>query len=138
MTKKYIEGKVNIKLLIIGFILTITVSVASEIDYSCTMIKRINNGENVDIGKHESEIIKFQVKTTWYKKPIGITLFENGIKKRVVKNVQEEFEYFKDDKMIFKDENFNIVMTKGEFSSLIVNASDSNLSAEVHFNCLKD
>lgn len=128
----------NIKLLIIGFILTITVSVASEIDYSCTMIKRINNGKNVDIGKHESEIIKFQVKTTWYKKPIGITLFENGIKKRVVKNVQEEFEYFKDDKMIFKDENFNIVMTKGEFSSLIVNASDSNLSAEVHFNCLKD
>ena len=59
-------------------------------------------------------------------------------KKRVVKNIQEEFEYFQDDKMIFKDENFNIVMTKGEFSSLIVNASDSDRSAEVHFNCLKD
>ena len=128
----------SIKLLIIGFILT-TVSGASEIDYSCTMIKRISNGdENVGIGKHEGEIIKFQVKTTWYKKPIGITIFENGIKKRVVKNIQEEFEYFQDDKMIFKDENFNIVMTKGEFSSLIVNASDSDRSAEVHFNCLKD
>jgi len=111
---------------------------ASEIDYSCTLSKGVVNGKNIKQRENNSKLLKVQVKTEWYGKPIGIFIFVDGIKKRVVKNTQTTIEYLQSSKMTFKDETVDITMTKGSFSSMVMKITDDRETSIGNFNCIKD